>query len=105
MYVNNDVSLKKNGAGYYVGKYNGVLIMTEKQKLLIYSCTKNAEDLINAAKTTLNSNLPNIAFHLSVLAIEEIGKACLIRSSTIALRKEGWLHNRFDDHCEKLYWA
>src|SRR4051812_17141231 len=49
-------------------------------------CFQHAGDLIKAAERSLSEapSLPNIAFHLTLLAIEEMGKAGLISSREVA---------------------
>jgi AbiV family abortive infection protein len=51
------------------------------------ACLAHAEDLIRAARRVLvDEKLPNISYHLSVLALEEIGKSTLIIMSHFAKR-------------------
>jgi AbiV family abortive infection protein len=55
-----------------------------------------------------DERLPNISFHLTLLALEEIGKAALIGTRAIARTVEDetvFIDNRFDDHVFKLFWA
>ena len=50
---------------------------------------------------------PNIAYHLAILAMEEIGKAGMLASRAVigaALEGER-LQKRLDDHVYKLMWA
>jgi AbiV family abortive infection protein len=72
-------------------------------------CFQHAGDLIKAAERTLNEapSLPNIAFHLTLLAIEEMGKAGLISSREVAAgnRDTAWIDKRLDDHAFKLLWG
>ena len=73
------------------------------------ACLSHAEDLIRAAKRILgDEKLPNISYHLSVLALEEIGKSTLIAMSHFAERSKdsAWSPQKFyDDHVKKLFWA
>jgi AbiV family abortive infection protein len=75
----------------------------------IEACFSNARDLLRAATRVLNDErLPNISFHLTLLALEEIGKATLIGARAIAHTVENetvFIDNRFDDHIFKLFWA
>lgn len=75
----------------------------------IETCFSNARDLLRAATRVLNDErLPNISFHLTLLALEEIGKAALIGTRAIARAVEdetAFIDNRFDDHVFKLFWA
>jgi len=55
---------------------------TERFKKIIDTCQSHASDLLNAARRILeDENLPNIAYHLAALALEEIGKCALIGMS------------------------
>jgi AbiV family abortive infection protein len=51
----------------------------------IQACFPNARDLLRAARRVLDDEkLPNIAFHLSLLALEEVSKAALLGARGIA---------------------
>lgn len=72
------------------------------------ACLDQAENLVSAAERLLADNpLPNIAYHLAVLALEEIGKGCLVVSRYVAggSKDTGWIDKRLDDHVFKLTWA
>lgn len=75
----------------------------------IAACFANARDLLRAAKRLLDQEpQPNIAFHLSVLALEEVGKAALIGMRHFAALQDkelAFFDNRLDDHVFKLFWA
>lgn len=47
------------------------------------ACLQNAEDLLVASKAVLNEKIFNIGYQLAVVALEEIGKACLLTVSKI----------------------
>lgn len=52
--------------------------------------------------------LPNVAFHLTIPALEEVGKAALLGARGIAHSVEDetvFIDNRLDDHVFKLFWA
>ena len=71
-------------------------------------CLEHAADLITSAETVLNDNgFPNIAYHLAILALEEIGKAGMIASRAVvgSALDSAWMDKRFDDHIWKLQWA
>ena len=76
---------------------------------LIQACFTNARDLLRAAKRVLDDEkLPNVAFHLAILALEEVGKAALLGARGIAHSVEDetvFIDNRLDDHVFKLFWA
>jgi AbiV family abortive infection protein len=74
-------------------------------------CISHAQDLLNASKKVFDKlKLPNISYHLAVLALEEIGKFEIISSVKIS---EGFNHNSAqnriekwnDDHIKKIFWA
>jgi AbiV family abortive infection protein len=77
-----------------------------KQRLL---CCNHATDLIESAERVLSGDrpIPNIAFHLVLLALEEIGKAELLtaREVSIGNRNVNWIDKRLDDHAFKLLWG
>ena len=71
-------------------------------------CLQNAEDLITSAKKLKDSNLQHIQYHLSALALEEIGKAELIEMSFVAGINSGdntYEENSIENHVRKLYFA
>lgn len=71
-------------------------------------CLKNAEDLLVSAKLLINRNLQHIQYHLSALALEEIGKAELLEMSLVAdinQRDATYEKSGMEDHVRKLYWA
>jgi AbiV family abortive infection protein len=75
----------------------------------VQACFSNARDLLRAAMRVLNDEkLTNVAFHLTILALEEIGKATLLGTRGIARSVEDetvFIDNRLDDHVFKLFWA
>ena len=50
---------------------------------------------------------PNVAYHLAILALEEIGKGGMIasRAAVGTVRDTDWIEKKFDDHVWKLQWA
>lgn len=73
------------------------------------ACHKHARDLITAARRVLGDDaaFPNVAYHLAILALEEIGKAGLIIARAMAdgSKDTSWITKRLDDHTLKLMWA
>jgi len=71
-------------------------------------CFEHATDLIEAAERIFREgrSLPNIAFHLVLLAIEEMGKAGLIAAREVGTghRDTAWIDKRLDDHAFKILW-
>lgn len=71
-------------------------------------CLEHAADLVASAERLLPGNgFPNIAYHLAILALEEIGKAGMISSRAVVgtARDTDWMNKRFDDHVWKIQWA
>ena len=70
-------------------------------------CLLNSKDLLKASSLALEDKLDHISFHLSTLALEEIGKISLVSTRLIKdNREEGSeLNLNFDDHEKKLFWA
>ena len=72
-------------------------------------CLEHARDLIGSAERVLanDSNYPNIAYHLAILAMEEIGKAGMLCARGIAkgVWDSSWIDKRLDNHVWKLMWA
>ncbi len=72
-------------------------------------CLEHAGDLIVSAERVLaeDSGFPNIAYHLAILAMEEIGKAGMLaaRAITKATLDVTWIEKRLDNHVHKLMWA
>ena len=75
----------------------------------IQDCINRAEDLIRSAKRVLISeDLPNISFFLSILALEEIGKAEILAMCAIFKAVGKPYDNqlkRTHDHVGKIFWA
>jgi len=72
-------------------------------------CLEHADDLIASAERVLSTDnqYQNIAYHLAILALEEIGKAGLLaaRFATQGSMDARWIDKRLDDHVSKLLWA
>lgn len=70
-------------------------------------CNQNAEDALIAAGLLSNKGVNHIVFHLSVLALEEIGKIFILWHNLNA--EETWDKDKLkiplDDHIKKLFWA
>jgi AbiV family abortive infection protein len=83
--------------------------MTDQTRDDVEACFRNARDLLRAAKRLLeDEKLPNISFHLAVLALEEVGKAVMLGTRDIMRAVDGetvFVDKRLDDHVFKLFWA
>lgn len=51
---------------------------TKKYNAVWDVCLKNAEDLLKASKLALDGGIDHVSFHLSALAMEEVGKTFLL---------------------------
>lgn len=86
--------------------------MSQKEALARYNsfrklCLINAEANIKAAVVLTNQAVNHVAFHLLVLAIEEIGKIFVGFNELVKdTRRHADAPNfGFDDHVKKLFWA
>ncbi|NDF12005.1 MAG: AbiV family abortive infection protein [Proteobacteria bacterium] len=83
--------------------------MDDILKKIIKTCIKHASDLIEAAEAVFINGKYNLSYHLSVLAIEEIGKANLLLAKHLDKsspeEKTRWLDKKASDHELKLFWA
>ena len=70
-------------------------------------CLGQAESFIEAAKHLHGAGWPHIVYHLSLLALEEVGKASML--SALMVNHESldgsWVERSLDDHRRKLQWA
>lgn len=76
----------------------------------VENCIANAGDLHKSAKAVLDAGLPNIAYHLAVLSLEEVGKAGLVAADAISGKAKSAesndsLKDKLADHTFKLFWA
>jgi AbiV family abortive infection protein len=84
----------------------------ETVKLLVRKCLDNAEACLDSAKDCRAKNRNHIAFHLAVLALEEVGKASMVLAKTVYPHivededsGESKLSDDLADHRKKLFWA
>jgi AbiV family abortive infection protein len=72
-------------------------------------CLNHAGDLIASAERVLadDDGFPNIAYHLAILSMEEIGKAGLLsaRGVTKGAWDSTWVDKQLDNHVQKFMWA
>lgn len=70
-------------------------------------CIQNAKDNLKAAALLKGQNVNHLVFHLSILALEEVGK--IFMSYIKLTQKEKWdaptLKVPLDDHVKKLFYA
>ena len=84
----------------------------EAVKGLFQKCLGNSEELLDSAKDARAKKRNHIAFHLAVLALEEIGKAAMLLANKLYLNfaededlDERKLSDDVADHRKKLFWA
>lgn len=80
----------------------------EDETKLVAECIAHSKDLLQGAEKVIDQH-PYIAYHLTALALEEIGKGHVLKMRSFA-RSEGRDENSFskkilDDHTKKLFWA
>jgi AbiV family abortive infection protein len=72
-------------------------------------CLDHAGDLIASAERLLpdEGGYPNIAYHLAILAMEEIGKAGMLGARAVVkgALNSNWMDKRLDNHVWKLMWG
>lgn len=73
-------------------------------------CFDHAGDLIASAERLLpeeGGGYPNIAYHLAILALEEIGKAGMLAARAVVkdALDTAWMDKRLDNHVWKLMWG
>ena len=74
----------------------------------IEACLAHAADLLQAAEQVMKGKQHHIAYHLAVIAMEEIGKATLVAfdtESSTSNRDVEISFRQYDDHEKKLFWA
>jgi AbiV family abortive infection protein len=83
-------------------------ISPAEAKKVMDACYVHAAELLNAAGKLLEEPaMPNIAYHLALLALEEVGKAGLIGARTVkgSARTNEWTEKWLSSHIRKLWWA
>lgn len=78
----------------------------------VRACAAHARDLLDSARQLGNvAPMRHVAYVLAVAALEEIGKAELVKMAAARTdfdtveEAATWAANRADDHVEKLFWA
>jgi len=84
----------------------------EAVRLIVQKCLDNAEALLDSGKDCRAKNRNHIAFHLAVMALEEVGKASMVLKETVYAHiiededsGESKLSDDLADHRKKLFWA
>lgn len=75
----------------------------------IQACHSHAQDLLRSSKRILKEEqLPNIAYHLAALGLEEMGKSMLWKMISVARERgdeKSWMFRHMEDHVKKLHYA
>ena len=82
--------------------------MNEKLQRARGLCLKQAAQFIAAAdRLEAGADLPHIVYHLSLLALEEVGKASMLSGGLVDPERfeESWVAKSLDNHRRKLQWA
>lgn len=84
--------------------------MTDRDDLVAshYACIAHAKNLIASARAVQAINQPHIAYHLAVIALEELGRGELIGVQSIAAERPDmatkW-DKHIQSHVQKLFWC
>ena len=83
------------------------VVMDERLERNRQLCFEQAEGFIRAANRLDAEASPHIVYHLSLLALEEVGKASILAAKTVTHPnlEEGWIDRFLSDHRRKLQWA
>jgi len=70
-------------------------------------CLDQAQGFVDAAERLRDGGFHHIVYHLSLLALEEVGKAGMIGTRMISHKDldGSWIERSFDSHRRKLQWA
>ena len=71
------------------------------------ACVKHARDLLDSARAVVGVGHPNIAFHLALLSLEELGRRVLIGLQRLAEKsgKDKPWQKHAQMHTKKIFWC
>jgi AbiV family abortive infection protein len=72
------------------------------------ACVDHARALLESARAVQNAGHPNIAYHLAVLTLEELGRRELIAVQMIGETRpvpSTWVQKHSENHVKKLFWC
>jgi AbiV family abortive infection protein len=74
---------------------------------VVKGALEHTAGLIEGAKTLFNRKLPHLAYHLALLALEEIGKLEVVLMGRVGTKEEDAAYQKklLDDHVGKIFWA
>jgi AbiV family abortive infection protein len=81
--------------------------MNSKSLHARHLCLDQAQSFIEAAERLGEADWPHIVYHLSLLALEEVGKEGMLAAQTIShpTLDRNWIERSLDSHRRKLQWA
>ena len=69
-------------------------------------CLEQAQGFIDAAELLVATDkFPNIVYHLSLLALEEVGKGSIVGARAVSNNNSPWVEKALESHTRKLQWA
>jgi AbiV family abortive infection protein len=70
-------------------------------------CLEQAQSFVEAAEHLGEARWPHLVYHLSLLALEEVGKASMLSAQMLSHAgvDRSWLERSMDSHRRKLQWA
>lgn len=75
----------------------------------VEACKAHARALLQSAKAVFAAGHSNIAYHLALLSLEELGRRELIGVQSIAEKREGgdtgFIERQLQNHVDKLFWC
>lgn len=76
---------------------------------LMKACVVHSRALLESARAVQRSGHPNIAYHLAVLGLEELGRRELLGVQTVAADRSepppAWSEKHTQNHVQKLFWC
>jgi AbiV family abortive infection protein len=74
---------------------------------LVKGSLAHTAGLIEGAKALFDKKLPHLAYHLALLALEEIGKLEVVLMGRVGTKEEDEAYQKklLDDHVGKIFWA
>lgn len=73
------------------------------------ACVNHARALLESARAVQAAGHPNVAYHLAVLALEELGRRELFGVQTVAANQSksppAWAEKHTQNHIKKLFWC
>lgn len=73
------------------------------------ACIGHAEDLVESARAVQAVGHPNVAYHLAILSLEELGRREIIGMRSVSIRRTTepppWTERHATNHVKKLFWC